>query len=24
MFQGVDEKVRDKIVYHNAAQLYGF
>ena len=24
MFEGVDEKVRDKIVYHNAAQLYGF
>ena len=24
MFKGVDEKVRDKIVYHNAAQLYGF
>lgn len=24
MFEGVDETVRDKIVYHNAAELYGF
>jgi predicted TIM-barrel fold metal-dependent hydrolase len=24
MFAGVDEAVRDKIVYHNAANLYGF